>query len=93
MGGQRTKTLDKMMNDRKRFVFCPHKTGLLPFCMSAPPRNSDKPDLKSQGYLHISLIPAIFKKTNGIIDFHDPFIKNYPMIKLPCLSNELTLSE
>jgi len=29
----------------------------------------------------------------GIIYFHEPFIKNYPMIKLPCLSNELTLSD
>ena len=28
-----------------------------------------------------------------IIDSPDPFIYNNPMIKLPCLSNELTHSE
>ena len=43
-------------------------------------------------YLHILLSPAIFNNTNGILDFADPFIQKYPMIKLPCLSNELTHS-
>jgi hypothetical protein len=40
--------------------------------------------------LHISLIPAIFKDTYGILHSPDPFIKNDPMIILSRLSNELT---
>jgi hypothetical protein len=43
--------------------------------------------------LALFLSSAIFNNTNGIIDSPDPFIKNYPMIKLPGLSNELTHSE
>jgi len=50
-----------------------------------------KPDLKTHAFLHISLIPAIFKDTYGIIHSPDPFIQKYPMIKLSVLSNESTL--
>jgi hypothetical protein len=36
---------------------------------------------------------AIINLTYGILDFADPFIQKYPMLKQTCLSNELTPSE
>ena len=49
--------------------------------------------MKTHAFLHILLSPAILKDTKGIIDSHDPFVPKNLMIKLPCLSNELTHSD
>ena len=71
-GGRSPQTIDKMMSDRKHFVFCQHKNRLISVLYGRPIRNSEKPDLKTHAYLHILLSQAILKDTDGIVNISGP---------------------
>jgi hypothetical protein len=75
-GRPKKKTLDKMMNDRKRFVFCPHINQFIAVLNEWPTRNNKEKYWKCQTYLHISLSPVMFKDKNCILDFPDHYPKS-----------------